>query len=276
MRYYVNCVKMAQYLEEIMLLELENVQSDYQRWLKSYMRHLKYKDVSANTLEVYTRILLKLESFLQGQKRIKKMQEMNQGFFLDFMEACEEQSRKGYFSKKTKQLYLCVLKSLFVYISDNNDEFYTYENEFKMNSKGTSQTKKVKYLSDDEVEAILEYLEEMRLNRGSYYDFIYDLGIKLMLFGGLRISEVLPLKLGDITLSDLKDEEGKRDMYEIHLQETKSGQSQTGLIKVEDICEELDYFKGMYALHTRTHLATRTHNTWPVEKGKKYSCDSIT
>jgi len=226
-----------------MRLQLGNIQSDYQRWLKSYMRHLKYKDVSKNTLDVYTRILHKLQLFIDEQNLAKMMQDMNKEFFLDFIEHSEENSKNGHFSKKTKQLYVSVLKSFFVYISDNNDEFYTYENEFKIAPKGVNKGKKVKYLTDNEVYRVIDYIDDMRLNRGTYYDHIYALGIKLMLFGGLRISEVLSLKLSDITISDLTDGQGNRDIYEIHLQETKSGEEQTALIKIEDIEEELDYFR---------------------------------
>jgi integrase/recombinase XerD len=135
------------------------------------------------------------------------------------------------------------LKSFFVYISDNNDEFYTYENEFKIAPKGVNKGKKVKYLTDMEAYQVIDYLDDMRLNRGTYYDHIYALGIKLMLFGGLRISEVLRLKLSHITVSDLVDRNGKRDIYEIHLQDTKSGEEQTALVKIEDIEEELIYFR---------------------------------
>ena len=243
-----------------MRLQLGNIQSDYQRWLKSYMRHLKYKDVSKNTLDVYTRILHKLQLFIDEQNLAKMMQDMNKEFFLDFIEHSEENSKKGHFSKKTKQLYVSVLKSFFVYISDNNDEFYTYENEFKIAPKGVNKGKKVKYLTDNEVHTVIDYIDDMRLNRGTYYDHIYALGIKLMLFGGLRISEVLSLKLSDITISDLTDNKGNRDIYEVHLQETKSGEEQTALIKIEDIEEELDYFRNL--LDDDSHIfISKTKNT---------------
>jgi integrase/recombinase XerD len=133
-------------------------------------------------------------------------------------------------------------------ISDNNEELYTFENEFKISINSTKKITKVKYLTDEEVSNIIEYLEDMRINRGSYYDYIYSLGIKLMLYGGLRISEVLNLKLNDFTISDLRDKNGYQDIYEIHLQDTKSGEEQTALIKIEDIEEELDYFKSLYII----------------------------
>jgi integrase/recombinase XerD len=250
MLHYVN-------LGENMHLQLGTIDHDTKRWLKSYMRHLKYKDVSKNTLDVYVRILHKLLEFIEQQGLAKMLQDMNKEFFLDFIEYSEEHSKNGHFSKKTKQLYVSVLKSFFVYISDNNDEFYTFENEFKIAPKGVNRGKKVKYLTDKEVQNIVEYLDDMRLNRGTYYDFIYALGIKFMLFGGLRISEVLSLKLSDITVSDLTDEHGNRDIYEIHLQETKSGEEQTALIKIEDIQEELDYFRELFDEESHIFMSTK-------------------
>ena len=229
-----------------MKLDFENIQSDYGRWLKAYLRHLKYKDASTNTLEVYTRILHKLSGFIDTQTQVHSLEELNKAFFLDFIEYAAEHSRKGHFSKKTKQLYVSILKSFFTYISDNNDVFYTFENEFKITLKSTNKTKKVRYLTDTEVDSIIKYLDDMCYTRGTYYDYIYSLGIKCMLYGGLRISEVLKLKLSDFTLSDLLNNEGERDIYELHLGETKSGEEQTALIKTEDIAEELAYFRKLY------------------------------
>jgi len=232
-----------------MRLQLGDIESDYARWLKSYMRHLKYKDASKNTIEVYTRILHKLLEFIENQSLALILQDMDKEFFLDFIEYAEEHSKNHYFSKNTKQLYISVMKSFFVYVSDNNDELYTFENEFKISTKSTKKTTKIKYLTDEEVTNIIEHLEDLKLNRGSYYDYIYALGIKLMLYGGLRISEVLNLKLNDFTISDLRDDEGNKDIYEIHLQDTKSGEEQTALIKIEDIQEELDYFKSLLIIN---------------------------
>lgn len=226
-----------------MVLEKLGIHGDYARWIKSYMRHLKYKEISLNTQLLYTRILNALQKYILEQKNLKSLQDLDKEFFLDFIEYKEEHSKHGTFSKKTKQLYVSVLKSFFVYISDNNDAFYTFENEFKMPIKGATKNKKVKYLSDKEVQTIINYLDNQIQNRGLYYDYIYALGIKLMLFAGLRISEVLNLQLQDIIISELCDNEGIQDMYEIHLAQTKAGEEQTALVKIIDIKKELDFFK---------------------------------
>ena len=225
-----------------MVLEKGDIFGDYARWVKSYRRSLKYKEVSYNTLKLYSRILDSFEKFTKTQD-ITKLTQIDREFFLDFVEWLEDNSKERVFSKKTKQLYLSILKSLFVYISDNNDEFYTFENEFKIPIKGLNRGKKIKYLSDKEVEKIILYLDDRLEHKGLYYDYIYSFGIKLMLFGGLRISEVLNLKLEDITISELADEDGVEDMYEIYLKETKAGEEQIALVKIVDIQRELRFFE---------------------------------
>jgi len=225
-----------------MKLEKSNILDDYLRWLKSYKRDLKYKSIAINTEIVYDRVLNNFYIFISTTK-ISSLKDIDKEFFLDFMDYIEEESPKNIFSKKTKQLYISILKSFFLYISDNNDEFYTYQNEFKISIKGVNKSNKIKYLTDKEILLVLNYLDKQIENRGSYYDYIYSFGIKLMLFGGLRISEVLNLRIDDFVVCDLLDEDGERDMYEVHLQDTKSQEPQSAIVKIIDIQKELEYFE---------------------------------
>ena len=225
-----------------MKLEKLNILDDYLRWLKSYKRDLKYKSIAINTEIVYDRVLNNFYLFI-SESKISSLKEIDREFFLDFMDYTEEDSQKQIFTKKTKQLYFSILKSFFLYISDNNDEFYTYQNEFKISIKGVNKSSKVKYLTDKEILMVLDYLNKKIENRGSYYDYIYSFGIKLMLFGGLRISEALNLRVDDFIVSDLLDENKDRDMYEIHLENTKAQEQQSAIVKIIDIEKELDYFR---------------------------------
>ena len=251
-----------------MVLEKLGIEGDYSRWLKSYKRHLKYKEISQNTSILYMRILNALEIYLLTREYLCILSDLDKEVFLDFIEYQEEKSKHGVFSKKTKQLYVSVLKSFFVYISDNNDSFYTFENEFKMPIKGANKSKKVKYLSDMEVQTIIEYLDIQSQSRGSYYDYIYAFGIKLMLFAGLRISEVLNLKMQDFQLSQLLDMQGRQDMYEIHLAHTKAGEEQTALIKVLDIEKELQFFRDISSKECFIFLSSK--NKKPIHRSNFY------
>jgi integrase/recombinase XerD len=225
------------------ILEKKDLLSDYKRWLRSYLRNARHREVSKNSLILYNRILNSLESYIQLQKDAQTLKDIDQDFFLSFLEYLEDNSRVGQFSTKTKVLYISILKSFFVYVSDNNDEFYTYEKEFKgLMPKKANRTKKVNYLSDDEVTRLVNHLNNI-LNKKQHYSYVHSLGIKLMLFAGLRVSEVLNLKLENIKISDIKNSEDIRDFYEIHLKDTKSKEEQVALIKISNIEKELEYFR---------------------------------
>lgn len=226
-----------------MLLEKGTILQDYQRWLKSYFRNAKHREVSKNSMIIYKRVFTKLENFIKEQGEANKLSEIDKEFILSFLEDYEENSERGHFSTKTKTLYISVLKSFFVYISDNNDDFYTYEKEFKgILPKKANKTKKVTYLNDHDVSSLVDYLNN-NLNEKKHYSYIHSLGIKLMLFSGLRVSEVLSLRLENIQVSDLKNSENENDFYEIHLLDTKSKEEQTSLIKIELIAQEIAYFQ---------------------------------
>ena len=191
---------------------------------------------------IYSRVLNKLQTYIKEQDEIRKLKEIDKEFILSFLEYFEEGSKSGKFSSKTKTLYIAVLKSFFVYVSDNNDEFYTYEREFNgIMPKKANKGKKINYLSDDEVKTLLNYLQN-NLSSKKHYHYIHALGIKLMLFSGLRVSEVLNLKIENIKISDLTDKNGTKDFYEIHLADTKSKEEQTALIKISHIENEILYF----------------------------------
>lgn len=228
-----------------MKLEKGDILKDYQRWLKSYLRNAKHREVSENSMIVYKRVFSKLEEFIKEQGEAEKLSEIDNEFILSFLEYYEENSKNKKFSTKTKTLYISVLKSLFVYISDNNDDFYTYEKEFKgILPKKANKHKKVSYLSDDDVQTLLDYLND-NLNNQKHYSYIHSLGIKLMLFSGLRISEVLSLKLENIQISEIENSQHEKDFYELHLLDTKSKEEQVALIKIEHIKTEMQYFENI-------------------------------
>jgi len=228
-----------------MKLEKADILSDFQRWLKSYFRNAKHREISKNSILIYKRVFSKLESFIIEQKEVTLISEIDKEFILSFLEYFEENSKIDKFSSKTKILYISILKSFFVYISDNNDDFYTYEKEFKgIMPKNINKSKKISYLSNSDVDLLLKHIQNNLLEE-KHYSYIHSLGIKLMLFSGLRVSEVLSLTLEDIRISDLLNKEGEKDFYEIHLKDTKSKEEQTALINIKHIEQELSYFRAL-------------------------------
>ncbi len=88
-----------------MILERGTVLSDYNRWLKSYIRNAKHREVSKNSMLIYNRVLNKLQTYIKEQDEIRKLKEIDKEFILSFLEYFEEGSKSGKFSSKTKTLY---------------------------------------------------------------------------------------------------------------------------------------------------------------------------
>ncbi len=249
-----------------MKFEKDTLIEDFNRWLKSYLRNIKYREISENSMAVYTRVLYNFREYILIQSDIETLSEIDKEFIYSFLEWFEENSKVKKFSIKTKTLYISILKTFFIYISDNNDELFTYEKEFKsILPKKAYKSKKIKYLSNSDVSKLLNYLND-KLKNKNHYSYIHSLGIKLMLFAGLRISEVLSLQLDDIYISDLTNENGDNDFFEIYLKDTKSKEEQTALIKIVHIEKELEYFKTL----NNAYIFQGKNSTQPIHRTNFY------
>jgi len=232
-----------------MELQRGDILSDYDRWMKSYYRVLKNKDLADNTFLTYDPIFKKFREFIIEQDEVQEFRYIDEEFFLSFLEWVEEDARVNKYAPATKTLIVSVLKAFFLYVSEKNqdgDGTWTYVNEFKhLLFKKPSAKSKLKYLPDDDLAKLMDYLNGKK--KKNHYHRIKSLGIKLMVYGGLRISEVLKLTLADIKISDEVNDAGERDMYEIELKNTKSGEPQEILIRKEFIEDDLSYFKSIIA-----------------------------
>ena len=235
-----------------MVLQTGTISKDFQRWYKSYLRYMNHQEHKENTFLVYVRILDEFGKFLKKDKEVKVLKDIKKDTFLSFIEELEEKhleksKENKRYAAKTKGLYIAILKSFFEYINNNCDPdekgiVYSFEREFKgLAPKKVNKKKKVKYLNDDEIVNIIDYVN-LSIEEGTHYDYIHSLAIKLMIFAGLRVTEMLNLLLKEIYISDIVNDKGEKDFYEIWLGETKSGEEQISLIKKEYIEKELGYF----------------------------------
>lgn len=232
-----------------MELQRGDILSDYDRWMKSYYRVLKNKDLADNTFLTYDPIFRKFREYIIEQDEVQEFRYIDEEFFLSFLEWIEDDARVNKYAPATKTLIISVLKAFFLYVSEKNqdgDGTWTYINEFKhLVFKKPSAKSKLKYLPDDDLSKLMDYLNNKKTK--NHYHRIKSLGIKLMVYGGLRISEVLRLTIADIKLSAEVNDAGERDMYEIELKNTKSGEPQEILIRKESIEDDLYYFKSIIA-----------------------------
>lgn len=231
--------------------------TDFQRWREAFEDYMEFHGREENTLIVYRRIFDKFEVFIFEHESLTTIKNIRGKNIIEFIKKLEREhlakypTKKG-FAPKTKALYVSILQALFEYITDNCDPdedtgtFYSFSREFKnLIPKQTKKKRRIKHLSDREMDSVLDYLKGKLEEGGSHYDHIHSLGIKLMMKAGLRVTEMLNIRLEDIVEAKTTDENGVRDFYKILLRETKSGNEQVGLIKKIEIDGELSYFRGI-------------------------------
>jgi len=229
-----------------MKLENGNFIDDLYRWYKAYNENMKALSYSNNTLELYSRAIdMFIEYSLQYQDEMKLI-DIKSVYITGYLTYLEDKAKKsgkkikngGYLSKSTKQTYLKAIKNFFKFINDNNDELFTFDRYFKNIKIADSSTteEKLIYLTEEEIESLIDILEKTKSKKTDYNSYRNSLLIKLMLYGGLRISEALNISLGNFILAQDKD------IYNIEIY-AKGGKKQTGFIAKKTIDDELNYFR---------------------------------
>jgi len=249
-----------------MQLQTDDFIADLERWRDAYISRLRAAEYSPNTIELYERALEQfIEYSLQYQEDMI-LKDLRSVYFDGFVNYLEEEARiKGmkphrdgrFLSKSTKDTYLKAVKGCFKYIGDNNDEEYSFErflSSYKRRDKTASEDK-INYLTEDEQRLLEEGIENDK-TKSVYNTYRNAFLIKLMLYGGLRISEALGVRLSDI-------KEGT-DSYVIEIY-AKGGKTQRARVLKEFIEDELFCFVNIFHLKGND-LIMRTMNDTPMTR----------
>lgn len=232
-----------------MVLVKGTLADDLTRWINAYFRQANIDEKSENTLSLYKRVIYELEDFLLTHYSDITLKEIDNDILLHFLDNLEKDhinQKKKKFATNTKILYGATIKSLFSFISKKSDCKHSYKDATMDITPKKKKKGSVAYLSTDEVNILIKYLDEQIEKSGSHSSYINSMGIKLMVCGGLRISEALNRKVTDFKVLDFVNDEGDRDCYIINLGKTKTGEDMTATIMMNDINRELEYFNELY------------------------------
>jgi len=231
-------------------LDTGNFLADLQRWLKSYKEHIQSIGYSNNTLALYSRVLDEFIEYSRAYQEDMNISDINTLYITSYLSYIENKAlkysnkklkSKG-LSKATKETYIKALKGFFEFISDNNDELYSFSRFFKnikvINSQKAEE--KIEYLKDNEIERLLNMLEREIAKKHNYNFYRNSMLIKLLLYAGLRISEALNIKMGDF--EELDEKTFKIKIY------GKGAREQFAYIGKKIIKEEFEYFKNIALL----------------------------
>jgi len=222
-------------MQESLLFKLE-------KYTQNYINEKKSLNYSINTINTYTLILESYYEYMVKYEDKIDLEDITKDILLEYINSNNK------LSNSSKQLRLTVIKSLFKYI-DQNDDKYNFEKEFKkLNIK--IQRKEIESLSDDEVQRLLKLFTK----KSNSFNFNRDkLLINILLFTGIRATELLNLKYTDIEL--IEDD----TMYRLLI--TGKGNKQRYEYIVKDkIDNELIFLKDYFTDDTLPYIAITNKN----------------
>jgi len=208
------------------------------KYYKNFIKQLNYQNKSQNTINTYNNILKSFIEYLYQENSLNSFNNIKSSLIYGFFEYKEySMNKQGILSINTKLLIIRVLRLFFSYIEEEDDELLDFSNIFKK-IKIKNKKKEPKGLSEDEMNKLLNQIEiEKSKNNASFITFRNALMIKLMLFGGLRISEVLNLRYKDISYDE------DRRLFEIRVISGKGDKDRITYTPEEYVLDELEELK---------------------------------
>ncbi len=178
-----------------MQLETGNIVIDLERWSQKYLEEKINAGCKERTLEIYRGIL---EDFIEYSRQYQGeagVGDINRIFINGYLAEHTKTARK--FSSSSKKLYISVLKSFFLFLTENNDSNVDFEKVFQKLT--VARELKVKpRIEEEEITKLLNFLErEKSAPRNRILNYRNALLIKIMLYGGLREHELIPIRLKD-------------------------------------------------------------------------------
>ena len=226
------------------------------KWIKNYLNEKKTLNLSDNTLMNYKRVLDGFYQFFalkESKEAINSIYEIDRDFILEYLNS------KGDIAVNTKNLHITVIKSFLAYISENNSDNI----DLTQNLKGIT-AKSVKRESESlskEEEIILEGYIHKPLKKKTFLQMRNRLLVKLLYYTGVRASELLSIKLNDISLMN---EEG---VYKIYIL-GKGSKYRYVYIKQEIIEDDLEYIKDYFFADDTIIENNKEHFIAVTQKGR--------
>jgi len=201
------------------------------KWIKNYLNEKKTLNLAKNTIMNYKRVLDSFYRFFaqkDEEDAIESIYEIDRDFILEYLNS------KGDIAVNTKNLHITVIKSFLTYISENNDDNIDLTKKLKgLSAKNVNSESES--LSESESAVLEKYLLNERYKK-NFLNIRNRLLVKLLYYTGIRASELLAIKLEDISLLE------KEGVYKINIF-GKGSKYRYIYIPITLISYELDFIK---------------------------------
>lgn len=233
---------------------------DINLWTKYFLEDIYVQNYSKNTYLAYKNQLKRFYDFCEENDDNFNMKTIKPMHLTSFFRFLQENSQNK-LSSATQQAYYRTLRAFFKFISNNNDNLMDFDYLFKKNNIKFQKDEKneINYLNKQEQDKLIDFFEKRLQKHKNYKNYRNLLLIKLMLFAGLRVSEVLNLKLKDFKNYD-------NDFYKIFIL-AKGGNEQSVLIRKAFIEREMEYMQNMLVLNS---YVFKTSQDTPLDRINVY------
>lgn len=161
----------------------------FDKWQKDFINEKKVLNMSNSTIMNYNSILNKLYDYYSLYEEKITFYDIDRNFILSFL------NNYPNMATNTKNLHITVIKNFFKYVSIYNKNNIDYRDRF---SNLVAKAKKSEPISLDNSEyKVLENYLYLKIKPNSFIQNRNRLTLKLLLYTGIRASEVLGIKLKD-------------------------------------------------------------------------------
>lgn len=170
--------------------------SQIQNYIKAYINHQKAKNLSKNTISAYLRVFDIFYDFFAGEvsgNQIQALNEVNNAFLATYIHYCQNELN---LSNATRKLHITVIKQFFWYVA----EFYSEHTILRSRVTGIKikmPDNEVESFTSDEQTKIKSLIASLD-NSKSYRNHRMSIILKLLLYHGIRVDELITLKWNNV------------------------------------------------------------------------------
>lgn len=221
-------------------------------YTKSLHTKLKIEKKSKNTISSYMQTYKSFIEFCKQHYKELSFQNLREDDIYAFIEyKSATMNKQGDVAISTANAIVSHLKRLFKHIERNvADEAYNFDKVFE--DIKLKQPKRVpKGIGERDLKKILTFLESLKAKE-TFTNFRNVLLFKLMLFGGLRATEAVSLKLSNFSREDT--------LYKISFK-GKGDKERTTYIEADVIEDEIEMLRNIFGLLDNEYISkTRSNN----------------
>ncbi len=185
-----------------MKLEHDNLFDTILKWKKFYLEVKNNNELSKHTYSQYNKVFnLFYEFIIEELDEDKSIKDIDKSIIIKFLNHKEWEA-------STKKNYLIFIKGFFQFISDENDSNYNFLKIFKNINIKVKKSIPI-HLNNDEEEKVNTYcidtfklVEKKQISISNKVAIRNALLIYILLKSGIRVSEVLGLKVDDFILDN--------------------------------------------------------------------------